>query len=132
MNPVEAICCSDLGPLCRWCSRFSIPPSSISAAEKKPAIDIAAEVDATDEPIEFFMRDNEEPWNCSSRVIYVQDFCDGDRFGERKAPTQLPLVALVEEIHTNRDAAESQPDSSALNAEQLLRYLSDTEVGCTY
>ena len=128
MAVTEAVCCQYRQIPCRWCSKFSTPPSCISTAERKPAIDIAAEVNATDEPIQFFMRDNEESWNCSSRVVYVQEFCDDGSLDAFEETSELPLVALVEEVILENRATKHQPDPRALNARQLLRYLSETEV----
>ena len=130
MDWAKSICCQDRPSLCEWCSCFSKPPTRNYPAENKPLAVIAAENHAEENFIEFFMRDDEGPINCSPRVAFVNNFCQKASVlpaKEQDGAVEERTIALVYDLVDIDGTFPPQIVQKAFNKDQFLRYLSGVE-----
>lgn len=131
MATVSSVCCH--GPsLCEWCLHFGTALGRISKAERNTRVGIGEDVNKTDGHIHFFMRNNEDPVSCCSRVTVVDEFCDGVNLAvleERENNNSLCPVALISEgLDNSRAAVHRLPQQSIFNAVSLFNHYSDAQV----
>ena len=130
MTSAGSVCCHNKLTICDWCFSFNTASTPISTQATTLA-DALAECDATDDIISVFMRDNQEPENCSFRTRFVTDFCNGANLSfpeDRDSKGKLRSVALVNDIKYNGKTSTSLATQMPLDVEHLFEYLSNPKV----
>jgi len=91
-------------------------------APRNPRVLVAAEVDAKDDKIEFFMRDGQAAEHCPSRAYLVKSVCLAEDTASVEDAAESK--ALVEDTLADGDVLHAKPTQVALTAAELGKYLS--------
>ena len=122
--------CCDMGPglsRCEWCTSFAGDPPTFSRSRNDAYISSwkTHEFEPEDSVVRFFMRDMEEPRDCS-KADRAEDFCAGvtEPPWESGAHENPPKKALIDDRATDGTSLALGKSQSGLTAGQLHAYLS--------